>query len=216
MATLSPSDLLEQLNWRYATKQFDPNQPVADEVWQALEDSLVLTPSSYGLQPWKFIVVTDPAVKAQLKPLSWNQDQITDCSHLVVFTIKKNLSAADVDRLMESTATTREVPVESLAGYRNMIVSDVVQGPRSLNVNDWATSQAYIALGNFMTSAAVLGVDTCPLEGIEPAGYDKVLNLLGSGFATVVACAAGHRSAADKYAELAKVRYPHDEMVEVV
>ena len=85
------------------------------------------------------------------------------------------------------------------------------RGPRSLNVNDWATSQAYIALGNFMTSAAVLGVDTCPLEGIEPAGYDKVLNLLGSGFATVVACAAGHRSAADKYAELAKVRYPHDE-----
>lgn len=216
MATLSPADLLEQLNWRYATKQFDPSQPISDEVWQALEDSLVLTPSSYGLQPWKFIIVTDSAVKAQLKPLSWNQGQITDCSHLVVFTIKKNLSAADVDRFIESTATTREVPVESLAGYRNMIVSDVVQGPRSLNVNDWATRQAYIALGNFMTSAAVLGVDTCPLEGIEPAGYDKVLKLAESGFATVVACAAGYRSAEDKYATLAKVRYSHAEMLEIV
>jgi nitroreductase len=108
------------------------------------------------------------------------------------------------------------VPVESLAGYRNMIVSDVVQGPRSLNVNEWATRQAYIALGNFMTSAAVLGVDTCPLEGIEPAGYDKVLKLADQGFATVVACAAGYRSAEDKYAELAKVRYSNAEMLETV
>jgi nitroreductase len=216
MATLSPSDLLEQLNWRYATKQFDPNKPIASDVWKALEDSLVLTPSSYGLQPWKFIIVTDPATKAELKPLSWNQGQITDCSHLVVFTIKKNLTAADVDRFIESTATARDVPVESLAGYRNMIVSDVVQGPRSLNVNEWATRQAYIALGNFMTSAAVLGVDTCPLEGIEPAGYDKVLKLADQGFATVVACAAGYRSAEDKYAELAKVRYSNAEMLEIV
>jgi nitroreductase len=216
MATLSPSDLLEQLNWRYATKQFDPNQPIAGEIWQALEDSLVLTPSSYGLQPWKFIIVTDPVVKAELKPLSWNQGQITDCSHLVVFTIKKNLTTADVDRFIESTAVTREVSVESLAFYRNMIVSDVVQGPRSLHVNEWATRQAYIALGNFMTSAAVLGVDTCPLEGIEPAGYDKVLKLADQGFATVVACAAGYRSAEDKYAQLAKVRYSNAEMLETV
>jgi nitroreductase len=216
MATLSPSDLLEQLNWRYATKQFDPNQSISSEVWQALEDSLVLTPSSYGLQPWKFIIVTDSAVKAELQPLSWNQGQITECSHLVVFTIKKNLTAADVDRFMESTAKARDVSVESLAYYRNMIVSDVVQGPRSLSVNEWATRQAYIALGNFMTSAAVLGVDTCPLEGIEPAGYDKVLKLAEAGFATVVACAAGYRSADDKYAQLAKVRYSNAEMLETV
>jgi nitroreductase len=216
MATLSPSVLLEQLNWRYATKQFEPNRLIDGEVWQALADSLVLTPSSYGLQPWKFIIVSDPAVKAQLRPLSWNQGQVTDCSHLVVFTIQKNLTAADVDRFIESTATTRGVPVESLAGYRNMIVSDVVQGPRSLIVNEWAARQVYIALGNFMTSAAMLGVDTCPLEGIEPAGYDKVLNLAEKGFATVVACAAGYRSAKDGYAALAKVRYPQAQVLEVV
>jgi len=216
MATLSPSDLLEQQQWRYATKQFDPNKPIPGEVWKALEDSLVLTPSSYGLQPWKFIVVTDLAIKEQLKPLSWNQSQITDCSHLVVFAIKKNLSAEDVDRFIESMAKTRDVSVESLSTYRNMMVSDVIQGPRSFNVNEWVARQAYIALGNFMTSAAILGVDTCPLEGIEPSGYDKLLNQAGKGFATIVACAAGYRLAEDKYAGLAKVRYPNSVVVETI
>jgi nitroreductase len=216
MPTQSPADLLEQMKWRYATKQFDPDKSIPDDVWQVLEDILVLTPSSYGLQPWKFVVVTSPPIKEKLRPISWGQSQVADCSHLVAFTIQKNLTAADVDRFIESTATARDVPVESLAGYRNMIVGDVVQGPRSLNVNEWATRQAYIALGNFMTSAAVLGVDTCPLEGIEPAGYDKVLGLDTQKFATVVACAAGYRANGDKHADLKKVRYPKSEMVETL
>ncbi|MEM8778733.1 MAG: NAD(P)H-dependent oxidoreductase [Cyanobacteria bacterium P01_G01_bin.49] len=214
MATLLPSDLLEQQQWRYATKQFDPQKSIPGEIWQTLEDSLVLTPSSYGLQPWRFIVVTDQAIKEQLKPISWNQSQITDCSHLVVFTIKKNLSAEDVDRFIESMAKTRDVSVESLENYRNMIISDVIQGPRSLHVNEWSARQAYIALGNLMTSAAILGVDTCPLEGIEPSNYDKVLNQSQKGFATIVACAVGYRAAEDKYADLAKVRYPNSVVVE--
>lgn len=216
MATLSPADLLEQLNWRYATKAFNPDKQIPDETWAALTDSLVLTPSSYGLQPWKFVVVSSADTKETLRPLSWNQAQITDCSHLVVFTIKKNLSAADVDRFIENTAETRGQALESLSSYRNMIVSDVVKGPRSFNVNEWAARQAYIALGNFMTCAAILGIDTCPLEGIDPAGYDKVLNLQEDGYATVVGCAAGYRSSEDKYAQLAKVRYPKSEMVQNV
>lgn len=216
MATLSPSDLLEQHQWRYATKQFDPNQVISNEVWKTLEDSLVLTPSSFGLQPWKFIVVTDQTIKEQLKPISWNQSQITDCSHLVVFAIKKNLSAEDVDHFIETMAQTRDVSVESLSTYRNLIVSDVIQGPRSFNVNEWTARQVYIALGNFMTSAALLGVDSCPLEGIDPFGYNKVLNQTEKGFATIVACAAGYRSAEDKYANLAKVRYPNSVVVEKI
>lgn len=214
MATQSPADLLEQMQWRYATKQFNSDKAIPNDVWTALEDILVLSPSSYGLQPWKFIVVTDPKIKEQLKPISWGQSQITDCSHLVVFTIKKNLSAADIDRFIESTATTRNAPLESLAGYRGMIVSDLVEGPRSLDINQWAARQAYIALGNFMTSAAVLGVDTCPLEGIEPANYDKVLGLNTQEFMTVVACAAGYRAEGDKYATLEKVRYPKSVVIE--
>ena len=214
MSTQFPTDLLEQMKWRYATKQFNPDKKIPDDVWTALEDILVLTPSSYGLQPWKFIVVTDPKVKEQLKPISWGQSQITDCSHLVVFTIKKNLSAADVDRFIESTATTRGDSVESLAGYRGMIVSDLVEGPRSMDINHWSARQAYIALGNLMTSAAVLGIDTCALEGIEPPNYDKVLGLNTKEYMTVVGCALGYRSEDDKYATLEKVRYPKSAVLE--
>lgn len=216
MKPISTTDLLDALTWRYATKKFDPAKPIAAQTWSALEESLVLTPSSYGLQPWKFLVVTSPELKEQLKPLSWNQAQVTDCSHYVVFTIKKNLTAADVDRFVERTAEVRSVPVDSITGYRNMMVSDVVEGARSFNVNEWATRQTYIALGNFMTSAALLGVDTCPMEGIEPVKYDKVLNLPNAGYATVVACAAGYRAEDDKYAELAKVRFAKSEVIEIL
>jgi nitroreductase len=215
MKPISTPDLLDALTWRYATKKFDPSKVISAETWSALEDALVLTPSSYGLQPWKFVVVTSPELKEKLKPFSWNQAQVTDCSHYVVFTIKKNLTATDVDRFVERTAEVRSVPVESIAGYRNMMVSDVVNGARSFNVNEWATRQAYIALGNFMTSAALVGVDTCPMEGIEPVNYDKTLNLAEAGYATVVACAAGYRAEDDKYAELAKVRFARSEMIDV-
>jgi nitroreductase len=215
MSAITPTHLLDQLNWRYATKKFDPSQSIGADIWQALEQSLVLTPSSYGLQPWKFLVITDAQLKEQLKPLSWNQSQVTDCSHFVVFTIKKNLAPADVDHFVETIASVRGVAVESLTGYRNMMVNDVVYGTRSLTVNEWATRQVYIALGNFMTCAALLGVDTCPMEGIEPNNYDRLLKLPEQGFATVVACAAGYRAVDDKYADLAKVRYPQAEVVEV-
>jgi nitroreductase len=215
MKPISTPDLLDALTWRYATKKFDPTKVISAETWSALEDALVLTPSSYGLQPWKFVIVTSLELKEKLRPFSWNQAQVTDCSHYVVFTIKKNLAAADVDRFVARTAEIRSVPVESIAGYRNMMVSDVVNGARSFNVNEWATRQAYIALGNFMTSAALVGVDTCPMEGIEPVNYDKTLNLAEAGYATVVACAAGYRAEDDKYAELAKVRFAKSEMIDV-
>ncbi|MEE3717981.1 NAD(P)H-dependent oxidoreductase [Tumidithrix elongata RA019] len=216
MIHITPTDLLEHLNWRYATKQFDPSKTISPEVWTALEDSLVLTPSSYGLQPWKFLIITSKELKEKLRPLSWNQAQVTDCSHYVVFTIKKNLTAEHVDRFVARTAEVRGGSVEAIAGYRNMMVSDVVYGARSFNVNEWATRQAYIALGNFMTCAALLGVDTCPMEGIEPVNYDKVLELPAKGYATVVACAAGYRSEGDKYAALAKVRFPKSEVLETL
>lgn len=214
MTPITTENLLESLHWRYATKKFDPSKTISPEVWAALEETLVLTPSSYGLQPWKFLIVTNPEIKEQLKPLSWNQVQVTNCSHYVVFTIKKNLTAAHVDHFVEQTATVRGISAESIKGYRDIIVSDVINGPRSLNVNEWATRQAYIALGNFMTSAALLGVDTCPMEGIEPTKYDRLLGLPEKGFATVVACAAGYRAEDDKYATLAKVRFSNSEVLE--
>jgi nitroreductase len=216
MNAIAVTDLLENLNWRYATKKFDSTKTIAAETWAALEESLVLTPSSYGLQPWKFWVITNEELREQLKPLSWNQSQVTDCSHYVVFAIKKNLSLEHLDHFIARTAEVRGITVEAIAGYRNIMASDVIYGPRSLTVNEWATRQVYIALGNFMTSAAMIGVDTCPMEGIEAPKYDKLLGLSEKGYATVVACAAGYRAEDDKYANLAKVRFLKDEVIETL
>jgi nitroreductase len=206
--------LLGALSWRYATKVFDPAKKIPADTWQTLERALVLTPSSYGLQPYQFLVINDPAKRAELVPHSWGQKQVVDASHFVVFTAKTKTTEADVDKLIRRTVEIRKLPAaEALGAYRFMMLGDVVKGPRGKTAHEWATRQTYIALGNLMTCAAVLGVDACPMEGLVPAEYDQVLNLNGSGYATVVACALGYRAANDKYATLAKVRYDTKDLV---
>lgn len=212
--TLRPAELIDALRWRYAVKAFDPSARIPEDVWSALEQALMLTPSSYGMQPWKFIVITDPALKARLEPHAWNQKQVTQCSHFVVFLVKRGVGEADVDRWIARMAEVQRVPVDSLKRYKDFMMGDFVNGPRKAVVDEWSARQVYIALGNFMTSAALVGVDTCPMEGIVPAKFDEVLGLADSGYATVVACAAGYRSAQDRYASSPKVRYPADTVIE--
>lgn len=216
MNPIPPAQLLEALNWRYATKQFDPSRKINDATWRALEDALVLTPSSYGLQPWHFFVVTTPDLRARLRPHSWNQSQITDASHLVVFAIPDKIDIPFMEKYLDRIAEVRGVPLESLAFYRDMMLKDVIAGPRSAWAREWACRQVYIALGNFMTAAATVGVDTCPLEGIDPMEYDAILDLPARGFNTVVACAAGYRSADDKYAALPKVRFDKADVLQTL
>lgn len=213
---MNPQQLLHALNWRYATKIFDAAKKIPADVWQALEQSLVLTPTSYGLQPYKFLVINNPAKRAELLPHSWNQKQVVEASHFVVFAARTEMTEADVDRFIKRTTDVRKLPADALKGYRGMMLSDVVNGPRGKAAHEWATRQVYIALGNLMTCAAVLGVDACPMEGLVPAEYDKILNLNGSGYATAVACALGYRAAGCKYASLAKVRYETKEVVQYV
>lgn len=216
MNKLSPATLLEALHWRYATKKFDAAAKIGPELWEALESALVLSPSSFGLQPWKFIVVTNPLTKAGLVAHSWGQSQPADCSHLVVFALKIGLNEAHVDHFLERQVEVRGGSLESLGGYRNLMVGGLQKAGDAGHLDTWQTHQVYIALGQFMTAAALLGVDTCPMEGIVPAEYDKALDLVGSGYRTVVACAAGYRSAEDKYASLKKVRFPASEVVKHV
>ena len=211
--TLNPESLLTQLNWRYATKKFDPSKKIAADVWSALEQSLILTPSSFGLQPWKFIVITDIAVRQKLVPVSWDQTQPADCSHHVVFAVRKAVGEAEVDHFIDSIVAVRGVQKESLKGYRDIMAGFAGKAAKEGWLREWGIRQLYIALGNFMTSAAVLGVDTCPMEGISPADYDKILGLEGTEFETVVACAAGYRSTDDKYATTPKVRFPASEII---
>jgi nitroreductase len=211
---LTTEQLLGALRWRYATKQFDPARKIPQDIWSALEETLVLTPSSFGLQPWKFLVVQDPALRAQLVPHSWNQRQVADASHLVIMTVMTRMTVEHIDKYLQDTARTRQVPVESMAGYRKMMIGDVVEGARGKISTEWATRQAYIALGNLMTSAALLGLDTCPMEGFEQAKYDEILGLAPRGLTTAVLCPVGYRAGNDKYASLAKVRFPKTELIE--
>jgi nitroreductase len=210
---VSPSQVLQQLQWRYAVKKFDARKIPAD-VWDILEQSLVLSPSSFGLQPWKFFVVDDADKRQQLLEHSWNQAQVIEASHLVVLAIKKNAGDEDVDRYIQNMSETRSVPIDNLAGLTKMVKGFLANPKNPFTTDEWATRQVYIAIGQFMTSAAMLGIDTCPMEGFNPAKYDEILGLPALGYASVLVCPAGYRAADDKYGAMPKVRYLQSEMVQ--
>jgi nitroreductase len=214
--TTKSTELLEALHWRYATKQFDPTKKIADQEWAALEEALILTPSSCGLQPWKFLVLTNKELREQLVGYSWNQQQVVECSHFVVFAGKTALGEAEIEHYLQRIVEVRGVSPESLAPFRGMMQGLFLNGPLTSIVGEWAARQAYIALGNFMTAAALLKIDTCPMEGFEPEKYDEVLNLPAQGLRTIVACAAGYRSPGDKYAAMPKVRFEKKELIETI
>jgi nitroreductase len=216
-ATASPAldsaALIERLNWRYAVKKFDPARKIPAATWSALEEVLRLSPSSYGLQPWRFVVVNDPALRQTLRAASWNQSQITDASHMVVFAARKGIAVADVERFVDSIVKERGVSKEAIAGYANVMKGFVSAPPPHVHLDTWSSRQTYIALGFFLQACALLGVDACPMEGLEPAKYDEILGLGKDGYTTLCVATAGYRAADDSYAGLKKVRHPAGEVI---
>jgi nitroreductase len=206
-----PKTILDSLQWRYATKQFDPNRKISAEHLSTLTEAVRLAPSSFGLQPWKFIVITDAELKTKLMKESWNQTQVRDCSHLFVLTARRNIDEQYVDYFIDSIANTRQTERHHLHGYRNVMADFVKRAGHELP--SWATRQVYIALAMLMQTAALLEIDTCPMEGLDPIGYDRVLGL-GAEFFTVCACPVGYRSVDDKYAHMKKVRFCAEEVIE--
>jgi nitroreductase len=213
MNSIPTATLLQALHWRYATKKFDPTRKIPAPEWQALEEALVLSPSSVGLQPWKFMVVTDPAMKEKLRPAAWNQGQVTDCSHFVVLAVRKNIGPDHVDRHIARMVEVREVPADSLVKFRQMVTGNLDKARAEERLDIWQSHQVYIALGQFMASAALLGIDTCPMEGFEPAKFDEILGLKGTDHACIVCCAAGYRAPDDKHAAMKKVRFKPDDVI---
>lgn len=213
MTPISTSQLTDALQWRYAVKKFDSAKKIPASTWASLEESLVLAPSSFGVQPWKFIVVDNPELRAKLVPASWGQTQVVEASHLVIFALKQDVGEEHIDRYMARTAEVRGTTVEAMAPFKKVIMGSFAGARAKGFLDTWQSRQVYIALGQFMTAAALLGIDTCPMEGIEPAKYDEILGLAGSGFITLCACPAGYRSADDKYATTPKVRFPLGEVV---
>ncbi len=213
MPTVSPETALAALQWRYAVKKFDATKKIPAATWAALEHAMILSPSSYGLQPWKFFVVDHPEIRAKLKSVSWGQSQIVEASHLVVFAVKTNVGPADAQRLIDRTSEVRGIPASALEGYKDYMVGSLTKATPA-EVHEWMTRQVFIALGVFLTAAALVGVDACPMEGFQPEKYDEILGLTAKGYKSVVLATAGYRHAECKGATAAKVRFPHAEVVE--
>jgi nitroreductase len=213
MPSLPAKTLTDALHWRYATKSFDRTRKIPPDTWAALEEALVLSPSSFGLQAWKFVVVTDQATREKLVAASYGQPKAVECSHFVVFAVRKGYSEKDLEHFFDRTAEVRGVTKESFKDYAGVVAASVKRSRDTGSLDTWLSRQVYIALGQFIASAALLGVDTGPMEGLEPAKYDEILGLTALGYTTLCACAAGYRSAEDKYAKVPKVRFKADEVI---
>lgn len=211
---MTSTELLAALNWRYATKSFDPSKKIPAETWSALEETLVLTPSSFGLQPWKFIVIEDKALRESLVPHAWNQRQVADCSHLVVMTVPKELGEDHIDANITRMIEVRGGTADALFGFSKMVAGFRGQLADKGQLTTWAKLQSYIALGQFMLAASLLGIDTCPMEGFVPEKFDELLGLDKTGHTTAVLCPAGYRADDDKYAVLPKVRFKKEDVIE--
>ncbi|UYQ93143.1 NAD(P)H-dependent oxidoreductase [Chitinophaga horti] len=208
-------DILEKLSWRYATKKFDPVKRLSAAQLDRILKATNLSASSYGLQPYKVIVVQDPVIREKLKAVSNNQSQITDASHLVIFARVDELADTHVDDYVKLTATTRNVETDALEGFAAMMKGQI-QKMEHEKAAVWTSKQAYIALGTLLTACAIEGIDTCPMEGFNATAYDEILGLRERNLRTVVLAAVGFRAADDIYQHKQKVRKPLEDFVEVV
>lgn len=203
--------LIEQLNWRYATKKFDTNKELTPEQLDTLLTAIQLSPSSYGLQHYKVIVVKDPAVRQKLREAGYNQPQITDASHLLVFAAEANINEDYVKNFIDLVAEKRGVPRESLAGFENVLLGSIASRNAEQRLI-WAQKQAYIALGLLVTAAALHHIDAGPMEGFDAAKFDEILGLPEKGLTATVIAAVGFRADDDAYVKLEKVRKPKEDL----
>lgn len=198
-------ELLQKLNWRYATKRMNGNQ-VSQEKVDAILNATRLSASSYGLQPYKVIVIENKELREKLKPAAYNQAQITEASHLLVFAVYENITADHINEFMALHANVKGIEVSMMAPFKNMLEQSLLSRPAEANFN-WAARQAYIALGTAMIAAASEHVDATPMEGFNPAQFDEILGLKEKGLRSVVLLPIGYRDENnDALAKTVKVR----------
>ena len=212
---MNSTTIIESLNWRYATKKFDTTKKLSEDQLNLILETAQLTPSSYGLEPWKFVVVTNPAIREQLLNFSWNQKQVVDASHLLVLCARTDVNIEYVDKYQSNMEQMGGKPAGSLQKLGDMVRGSV--GARTPEeVINWNAKQVYIALGNIMTVCALNQIDTCPMEGFDVAEYDRILGLEAMNLTATVILPIGFRSAEDTSAKRPKQRKPIEELVEFV
>ena len=201
----------EHLNWRYATQKFDPARKIPEVEFRELLESLRLAPSSYGLQPWKFIVARDEDLRKALRKHAWNQPQVTDASHLLVLCALKGIDPDYVKDFTARIAKSREVAPESLSQYEQAMLNSLTAMPAQA-LSDWMKRQVYLALGMLLAQCAYKKIDSCPMEGFDAKKFDEILDLAKLNLESVVLCPIGYRAKDDQYAGLKKVRFRKNEV----
>lgn len=205
-------NILDKLNWRYATKVFDNSKKVSKEDLNILLDAARLSASSYGLQPYHFFVIEDSEVRSKLRKASWNQSQITDASYLLVLANKPTFDDSLVDNYIDNIIETRGVTKKDVEGYSQMMKGALLGLPDEQK-KSWTSEQTYIALGNLMTIAAEMEIDTCPMEGFDKAQYNEILGLNDKNLNASVVLAVGYRADNDETQNYPKVRYSREQII---
>ncbi|OMQ11930.1 NAD(P)H-dependent oxidoreductase [[Flexibacter] sp. ATCC 35103] len=205
------STLLDNLNWRYATKKFDATKKISTEDLNTLKEAVRLAASSYGLQPYKVIIVENPEIREQLKAAAYGQTQITDASQLFVFANDLNAGAESVDAYIKNISETRGVPVDALAGFADMMKGTIANLSQDAK-NIWTAKQTYIALGTLLSAASELKIDATPMEGFNPAAFNEILGLDKLGLNASVIATVGYRHDEDDAQHYKKVRKSHEEL----
>ena len=196
---------LESLNWRYATKKFDSQKQISEEDFNTLLEAIRLSPSSYGLQPYHIFIINDMDLREKLKAASWGQSQITDASHLIVFANNTSFDTDLIDNYLTNVSETRDIELNNLQPYGDFMKSKLIDLPDNLK-ETWTARQTYLALGNLLSAAADLKIDTCPMEGFEAETYNELLGIKDKGLNTSVVAAIGYRSEEDDTQHYKKVR----------
>ena len=203
---------IENLNWRYATKKFDAAKKVSKKDLENLLEATSLSASSYGLQPYEILVVEDNEIRSKLQPAAWGQSQITEASHLIVLANQSTFGEELVDDYLSNVSETRNIPTKDLQGYADFMKSKLLPMSESAKAT-WTARQTYIALGNLLSAAADLKIDTCPMEGFDNAQFNELLGLKEKGLNAAVLVAVGYRSEEDSTQHYKKVRKSKSDLI---
>lgn len=205
------SNLIDALKWRYATKKFDATKKISNEDLETLKEAIRLSASSYGLQPYKVLIIENPEVRAELQPASWGQSQIVDASHLLVFANITDFGTSEIDAYLDNIVETRQIPMEAISGYGDFMKNTLTALPVDTR-NNWTSKQTYIALGNLLSAAAELKIDATPMEGFEADKVNEILGLKEKGLNASLIAALGYRHEEDATQHYAKVRKSNEEL----
>ncbi len=197
-------DILESLNWRYATKKFDSDKIIPQAKIERLKEAFNLTATSYGMQPVTLAIIKDKALQNKLVTHSMNQQQVGQASHVLVFCIS-NITKATINEYFDRVKAIRNTPDDILDPFKEYLL-DSFSKKTPEEITSYCTKQAYLSLGNLLTVCALEGIDACPMEGFIPEDYDNVLNLKEKGLQSVLVMPIGYRAKDDMFADLKKVR----------